>query len=748
MMYDVIFWDTIGMPYDGDTPAKQALGGSEHQAILLAEALAKRGKNVMVLNTTKESDVMGNRSRGVWYGSSEAEPRELHCNTLIVCRYSKRPTKINHRQLLVWCTDNYAPDAYKHHLDICTPMVFVSKWQQQQWKAVYSVIPNILPDFGPIEPPTNNHAYVYASSDINGRLGLTLASWREMHQGQNLFIYTPGYEGETETIRDLKEHSDWWRERFGVSYLGPKPFADIVKALKYSAGLFMVNTMTETFCLVAAMAEKMDRQVQMLCLNGYGAVRETVNSRLVTTDRRQFEANFRSPLEYTWEPNDFSEETVTSQWLKLLAPQEPAITIDSPPITQEGLEPASICWTNLIDAPTCIECGSMMVRNKHSFTCANCNHTPPSKIILNMIVKNEAHVIKRCLDSLKFIIDAWVIVDTGSTDGTQQLIKDILGDIQGILHERSWVHFAHNRSEAIKLAEEFSQHSSSLMFYDCFMLLIDADDIYRGFIHPRPLEADVYLIDIEDDDGRMRYQRQQLFRVGKGFRFEGVRHEYPTTDQPRVEGYLDSLTYVRLGGGARAKDPDTLLKDALALKKDLEIHPDDPRTAYYLAQSWKDYKEYQLALAAYRTRISLHPKGFHEECYLSLLFAGRISKGLNLSPVKDWTEAFNLCPHRAEAQYELALYYRELSEKPDAKVKYWTLAVLWGAYGQRELPNGLFVEAEIYQWKIIDELAVALTWTGDNKKALELFTQLESLVPASEKERIVKAIEHCKERLK
>lgn len=44
-------------------------------------------------------------------------------------------------------------------------------------------------------------------------------------------------------------------------------------------------------------------------------------------------------------------------------------------------------------------------------------------ICLNMIVKNEIHVLKRCFDSLLEHIDYWVISDTGSTDGTQDFIK-------------------------------------------------------------------------------------------------------------------------------------------------------------------------------------------------------------------------------------------------------------------------------------------------------------------------------------
>ncbi|MCJ2050481.1 glycosyltransferase, partial [Methylobacterium sp. J-070] len=50
-----------------------------------------------------------------------------------------------------------------------------------------------------------------------------------------------------------------------------------------------------------------------------------------------------------------------------------------------------------------------------------------------MIVKNEAHVIRRCLESVRPIIDHWVIVDTGSTDGTEEVIRAALADVPGTL---------------------------------------------------------------------------------------------------------------------------------------------------------------------------------------------------------------------------------------------------------------------------------------------------------------------------
>ena len=62
-------------------------------------------------------------------------------------------------------------------------------------------------------------------------------------------------------------------------------------------------------------------------------------------------------------------------------------------------------------------------------------------LCLNMIVRNEARVIERCLDSVYPLIEHWVIVDTGSTDDTQERIRRRLAGIPGQLHQRPWKDF-------------------------------------------------------------------------------------------------------------------------------------------------------------------------------------------------------------------------------------------------------------------------------------------------------------------
>ena len=75
-----------------------------------------------------------------------------------------------------------------------------------------------------------------------------------------------------------------------------------------------------------------------------------------------------------------------------------------------------------------------------------------NKIGLCCIVKNESKVIERALKSALPIIDYALIVDTGSTDGTQKIISKFLEkhSIEFEVIEEPWKDFAHNRTSALK----------------------------------------------------------------------------------------------------------------------------------------------------------------------------------------------------------------------------------------------------------------------------------------------------------
>jgi len=333
-------------------------------------------------------------------------------------------------------------------------------------------------------------------------------------------------------------------------------------------------------------------------------------------------------------------------------------------------------------------------------------------LCLNMIVKNEAPVIRRCLDSVLPLIDYWVIVDTGSSDGTQDIIREHLRDLPGELHERPWQDFAHNRSEALELARGKSDYT----------LIIDADDaldIAPGVVLGE-LTADSYMIEISDTS--IFYQRMQLVRSALPWRYEGVLHEYLTCDEASPPDKLSGIRMLRNHDGARRRDPTTYMRDVAVLEAALQTETRPfllARYRFYLAQSYRDGGDLARSAENYLARATL---GFwEEEVYVSLYNAARISETLG-HPEQEVIDAYlraaDALPTRAEALHAASRFCR-----------------LRGRYeeGYRiakrglDLPiptDGLFIETWIYQTGLLDEFAVNSYWCGQNRDCLDACLKL------------------------
>ena len=74
------------------------------------------------------------------------------------------------------------------------------------------------------------------------------------------------------------------------------------------------------------------------------------------------------------------------------------------------------------------------------------------KLALNFICKDESHVIERMLTSVKSIVDLIVVNDTGSTDGTQDLIKKFgqENNIPTYVFDRPFDDFEKSRNHAMQ----------------------------------------------------------------------------------------------------------------------------------------------------------------------------------------------------------------------------------------------------------------------------------------------------------
>ena len=342
-------------------------------------------------------------------------------------------------------------------------------------------------------------------------------------------------------------------------------------------------------------------------------------------------------------------------------------------------------------------------------------------VCLFMIVKDEEHVLRRCLQSVRPFIDQWVIVDTGSTDGTQDLIREAYKDLPGVLAERPWKNFGHNRSESVALARSRAD----------YLLTLDADEYLMAdaAFHWPTLTCDAYEFVVSS--GGTTYSRIQLVRSALPWRYEGVLHEYITCGQDHSQARLPGIQTVRLLEGARSRNPLTYRRDATILEEALLQEPENARYIFYLAQSYRDSHQHDLAIDRYRQRSRMG--GFAEEVWSSLYQIARLqqARGTDWPEVmKSYLRAFAFRQQRAEPLYCIGLYYQHRKEYALGKF-------FLGRAMQIPFPANdvLFVESDVYRFLLPLEYAVACYWLEEHDEAIAVTDRLLADEALSEERR-------------
>ena len=353
-------------------------------------------------------------------------------------------------------------------------------------------------------------------------------------------------------------------------------------------------------------------------------------------------------------------------------------------------------------------------------------------ICLCMIVKDEAHIMKRCLDRVSPLIDHWSIVDTGSTDGTQDTIRGILKDIPGELHERPWKNFGHNRSEALALARDKADYT----------LMLDADDNFcfenpdrQGF--KAGLNKDVYFLRMICGS---KYHLPKLTKNTTEWMYMGVLHEYlqcPTPDAKPITEYLpDWIRIEAIQDSARNKDPKKYEKDAKLLEQGLKAEPNNSRYWFYMAQCKRDAGNFVGALQGYEKRVKMG--GWGEELYVAWWNVAALRQRLKKPSeqiVSALLEAHGHAPKRAEVLHDLARVYRFENKFNQAYLFAKAATDLVKAGAPTE---SLFLDPNIYAYGAYDELAVSAFWVGRYQECVEACDRLlaEPRLPPEHAERI------------
>ena len=357
-------------------------------------------------------------------------------------------------------------------------------------------------------------------------------------------------------------------------------------------------------------------------------------------------------------------------------------------------------------------------------------------ITLCMIVKNETHVIERCLRSVAPFIDRYDITDTGSDDGTPEKIKEIMDElgVPGEVYLSDWKGFGdHNgkigsRTESLRNCDGKADYA----------WVIDADDSIVGkFELPDGTDIDAYSLKIQRGD--FVWWRNQIFKVESAWRYEGILHEYAATDkpQPKITRLIGDYAIDARTEGARNVGISPIEKysrDAETLKSALEDVPDNTRYQFYLAQSYFDSQQWEKSIEAYRKRVDMG--GWPEEVFYSM-YRVAILKGIMEEPVheiiREFEECYNYKPDRAEPLYQISRIYRGLGKN--------ALAFMFAKTGL-EIPypdqDILFIQEEVYKYGLLDEVGATAFYAGKPhlgyaacKKLLE-----ENLIPDEHRGRV------------
>jgi GR25 family glycosyltransferase involved in LPS biosynthesis/glycosyltransferase involved in cell wall biosynthesis len=352
---------------------------------------------------------------------------------------------------------------------------------------------------------------------------------------------------------------------------------------------------------------------------------------------------------------------------------------------------------------------------------------------LCMIVKNESKIIGKCLMSALPLIDYILVVDTGSDDGTQQIIRDFLAKfgIRGAVLEEPWRDFAYNRTFALRRLREVENID--------YAMIVDADDLVvldTGFdpmAFKAQMEHDLY--DVQVIHGGISHFRPHICSNRQAFSYKGVLHEYldaPPGELSRMNaaGFLIRAST----GGARSQNPRKYQDDAAILERVLATETDPfliSRYTFYLAQSYRDCGERHQALENYLKRAQL---GYwNEEIYVSLLEAGNLMADLGRpfdEVLATYERAHQIVPLRAEALHAASLYCRKHGKNAEGR-----------EYARKALdlkpPVGaLFVQSWIYDYGILDEFAINAYWVGAYRESLDASLTLlasEKLPPSTVK---------------
>lgn len=349
------------------------------------------------------------------------------------------------------------------------------------------------------------------------------------------------------------------------------------------------------------------------------------------------------------------------------------------------------------------------------------------------VCKNEEHIIEKCLDSVAPYINYLIVVDTGSTDKTLEIVKRFIAKTQipaEIFHDE-WESFDKNKTKMMQYA--FGKTD--------YVMHFDADDLLIGDFSFNNEDAGYDYYSMSVKRGGSSYSTPIIYNNRLKWKFCGVAHTWikclDKQNISQINFRLNQCYILSEDVGARSKDQKKYLRDAEKLQKQFwDTLYDDPdglnsRSIFYTAQSYMDYavtnndRENIINAIRWNRLYTYIKNNWIEETFEAHL---RISKCLmllneNFDKIKNEIDkSIAIFPDRAEPYFYFGIYCNGKRENGLAydylmKAKNISLESAKSKYI-------LFVNNYCYGKYINDELSVACYWTGKYQEGLRYLLEI------------------------
>jgi glycosyltransferase involved in cell wall biosynthesis len=336
-----------------------------------------------------------------------------------------------------------------------------------------------------------------------------------------------------------------------------------------------------------------------------------------------------------------------------------------------------------------------------------------------MMVKNEHKRIHVSLNSVVGHVDALIIYDTGSTDNTVDIIKEFSKkhEINLYMISGEFIDFATSRNVSLEYADTKDVH---------YLVLLDTNDELKNGEGLREFAKEQigkpstgYLMCQEWWSGQHdKYYNVRFVKAHEGWRYRGTVHEWMKNTKydsdekaPQIYRMKDDILLYQ----DRTKDDDKstsrFSRDYDLLIKEHQKDRDEPRTAFYLAQTCACLNNVDDAYYFYKIRTEL--KGFQEERFHAFLRCGDLSVKMG----HDWVDSMGWFmkafehSHRVEPLIHIIEHYRHK--------KKWLIAYTFADLACKlNYPDYciLFVDKLSYKYKRWHNLGIIGWYAGFHKE--------------------------------